>query len=81
MVVRRHEIVCGSPARLGDELEITTWASDAARASAIRHYVIAGADGAEVARFRSHYVWVDVATMRPVRIPADFMADFSANFS
>ncbi len=80
MLVRRHQISCPGIARLGDELEIATWASDLGRASAIRHYVITR-EGDAVARFRSHYVWVDADTMRPIRIPEQFLADFSPNFS
>jgi acyl-CoA thioester hydrolase len=80
MVVRRHEITYARPAGLGDELVITTWASDLARASAIRHYLMTR-DGVTVASFRSHYVWVHAETMRPIRIPGDFLEDFSPNFA
>ncbi len=80
IVLRRHQILYGRPAGLGDELEITTWASDRTRVSAIRHYLLRAA-GRHVARFRSHYVWVDNESMKPIRIPADFLSDFSANFS
>ena len=80
MVLRRHEISYGEPAFLGDELEIRTWASDLRRANATRHYIVT-AGGKHVARFRSQYVWVDVATMRPMRIPGGFLDDFRPNFS
>ena len=46
MVVRRHEIASRGLVRMGDELEIATWASDVGRASAIRHYVMSS--GGEV---------------------------------
>ncbi len=81
VVLRRHQIAYGRPLRLGDAYTITTYASDRSRVSAIRHYFVDHADGAPAARFRSHYVWVDPATMRPIRIPEDFLADFAANFS
>ncbi len=79
MVLRRHQITYGEPARLGDILEIATWASDLKRASAIRHYEMT-TSGRTVARFRSHYVWVDATTRRPTRIPGPFLADFRDNF-
>lgn len=80
IVLRRHQITYGRAAVLGEELDLTTWASDRSRASAIRHYVLE-ASGEPVARFRSHYVWVDAASMRPIRIPAGFLDEFSTNFS
>ena len=80
MVVRRHEIEFPSVLVMGDEITIDTWASDRSRASAIRHYVLTRW-GRVVARLRSHYVWVDATTMRPIRIPEFFLADFEANFS
>jgi YbgC/YbaW family acyl-CoA thioester hydrolase len=80
MVLRRHQILYGQPLSLGDELEITTFASDLRRVTAIRHYLLASG-GKPVARFRSQYVWVDIDTMRPIRIPARFLEDFRPNFS
>ncbi|MFQ5967526.1 MAG: thioesterase family protein [Acidimicrobiia bacterium] len=80
MILRRHQIAYGEPMALGDELEIRTWASDMRRVMAIRHYLIS-AGGKLVARFRSQYVWVDIETYRPIRIPADFISDFRPNFS
>jgi acyl-CoA thioesterase FadM len=32
-----------------------------------------------VARVQTVYVWVDIATGRPIRIPAQFLADFAPN--
>ncbi len=80
MVLRSHDIAYGDLPSLGDELTVTTWASDATRISAVRHYLFT-AGAAVVARFASRYVWVDAATMRPIRIPADFLADFAENFA
>ncbi len=81
VVLRRHQIAYGRPLRLGDPYTITTYASDRTRLSAVRHYLVDHADGAPASRFRSHYVWVDPSTMRPVRIPPPFLADFAENFS
>ncbi len=81
MVLRRHRIEYGRPLGLGDPYTITTYASDRTRVSAVRHYLVDHRDGAAAARFRSHYVWVDPVTMRPIRIPGAFLADFAVNFT
>lgn len=80
IVLRRHQIAYAESVRLGDELEIRTWASDLKRAMAVRHYLLAS-EGKEVARFRSQYVWIDISSRRPIRIPASFLEDFRPNFS
>ncbi len=82
IVLRRHEIELGVPLGLGDEVEIETWASNPRRSTAIRHYLLRRmSDNAQVARFRSLYVWINLATGRPIRIPKDFLEAFAANFS
>jgi acyl-CoA thioester hydrolase len=78
--IRRHQIQYQQPARLDDELEIATWASEVRRSTAIRHYTLHRlGDGDLVARVHSLGVWIDLATGRPVRIPAEFIADFAPN--
>jgi acyl-CoA thioester hydrolase len=82
IVARRYRIEYRQPAVLDDELEIATWVSDAKRATAVRHYTIRRVvDGELLARAHVLWVWVDLATGRPIRIPADFIADFGPNFS
>jgi acyl-CoA thioester hydrolase len=82
IVLRRHEIELGTPLTLDDEVEIATWASDRRRFSAIRHYLLRRVgDGGIVARFRSLYVWVNVTSGRPLRIPRDFLTSFAPNFA
>lgn len=80
MILRRHQILFEKRLALGDDLTVESWASDLRRASAIRHYLFS-TRSEPVARFRSRYVWADVDTMRPIRIPDDFLADFRANFA
>jgi acyl-CoA thioester hydrolase len=61
-------------------LELATWVSDIGRTSAVRHYTITRvADSATIARAHVLWVWVDLATGRPTRIPPDFAADFAPN--
>jgi len=79
IVLRRHEIDVGVAPGFGVEVDVATWATDARGATAVRHYVLTAA-GDVVARFRSLYVWVDLASGRPIRIPQPFLADFAGNF-
>jgi acyl-CoA thioester hydrolase len=80
ILARRHHIEYRQPAAYGDELAITTWASAMRAASGTRHYQITRASGdGLVARVHSQYVWVDRRTLKPIRIPADFLADFAPN--
>jgi len=77
---RTHRIEYLQPAVFGDELEIATWAFDLKRATGTRHYLITRvADGARLARVNSLYVWVDRATLKPMRIPPAVIANFAPN--
>ncbi len=80
ILIRKHRIEYLSPARLGDLLEISTWASDVRRSTATRHYCLRQASSGEVvARVDSLGVWVDLAAGRPIRIPPGFMHSFAPN--
>ena len=82
MVLRQHQIEYLQPALLGDEIEIATWVSEVKRASAIRHYLLTRvADGVRLARVNTMAVWVDLATGRPIRIPAQFAIDLAPNIA
>jgi len=78
--LRKHQVQYLQPALLGDELELSTWAYDIKRSTATRAYAIRRAgDGVLLAQVHSLGVWVDLATGRPIRIPADLLADFAPN--
>jgi acyl-CoA thioester hydrolase len=80
IVARRYRIEYQQPALFGDELTVATWYSDARRSSAIRHYTITRPrDGALIARARAVWVWVDLASGRPIRIPDEFITAFAPN--
>lgn len=80
LVARRHRIEYRIPALLGDELELSTWVSGVRSASATRHYTITRpADDLLLARVLTVWVWVDIKTGQPIRIPAHFIADFAPN--
>lgn len=64
-------------ATYGDSLEVTTWVSDMKRVTSNREYKITRAsDGAQVARARVNWVYIDLKTGQPSRIPKEFERDF-----
>jgi acyl-CoA thioester hydrolase len=80
IVARHYRIEYKQPALMDDELEIATWVSDVKRATAVRHYVVSRvADGQLLAHARALWVWVHVETGKPIRIPANFLADMADN--
>jgi acyl-CoA thioester hydrolase len=81
IVVRKLWLHYQQPAVLDDELEIATWAYGARRVTAQRAYTIRRArDGALLMQAHGQYVWVDLATGQPIRIPEKFLAAFAPNF-
>lgn len=71
-VVRRHEIDYLSSAYLEEELLLYTWPSGIKRVAAERsHELQRPSDGAVVARGMNVWVWVDMASGKPTRIPPD----------
>ncbi|MBN1680310.1 MAG: acyl-CoA thioesterase [Anaerolineae bacterium] len=82
LVARRCRIEYRQPATLDDDLTLSTWFSDPHHTSAVRHYTITReSDNALLVRAHTRWVWVDLATARPIRIPAEFLDDFSPNFA
>jgi acyl-CoA thioester hydrolase len=82
IIARSLRIQYECPARLDDELEIATWVSDVRRATAVRHYtILRRSDGRLLTRARALWVWVDLDTGRPIRIPNSFLSDLSANIT
>lgn len=80
IVARRYRIDYRQAAVLDDELLVTTWVADVKRATAVRHYTITRAsDEALIVRAYALWVWVDLITGKPIRIPAEFMASFDGH--
>lgn len=80
IVARRYRIEYRQQALLDDELEVATWISDVKRATAVRHYTIRRMAGGELlTRAWALWVWVDVESGRPMRIPEQFAIDFAPN--
>ena len=80
IIARRYRIEYKQPALMDDELEIATWVSDMKRATAVRHYAVSRiSDGQLLARVRVLWVWVDLKTGKPIRIPSGFKKDLAGN--
>lgn len=80
IVARQHHLEYVGQARLDDDLRVETWVSNVQRSSAIRHYrLVRGDDGALICRGRTQWVWVDLQTGRPQRIPEVFFVDFEGH--
>jgi acyl-CoA thioester hydrolase len=81
-LARRHQIDYRLPAFLGDELKVGTWISEMGRSTAIRNYVIIRPEDERVlARVSSKYVWINLDSGKPVRIPAEMREDFRENIA
>jgi acyl-CoA thioester hydrolase len=80
IVARRYRIEYREPAVMDDELEVTSYLADVKRATAVRHNEIRRvSDDTVLARAYALWVFVDLATGRPRRIPADFLESFQPN--
>lgn len=82
IIARRYRLEYIEPAVMGDMLTISTWVSDVKRITAVRHNTVHRAeDNKLLARAHVLWVWVELATGRPVRIPVHFLKDFASNIS
>jgi acyl-CoA thioester hydrolase len=76
-VVLRHEIDYLRPARPGDTIRARTWIGEAQAIRYVRHTTIVRDDGTLLARARTLWCPVDLATGRPRRVPPEVRAAFS----
>lgn len=77
-VVRRHEIEYFAPAYEGQCVVVATWPCSMERFTALRrHHIVRISDGVTLARARTTWVFVDTATGRPRRMPAELIAAFN----
>lgn len=82
VVARENHIEYRNPAMLDDELEIATWVAIASRITADRFYTITRrSDNLLLAQARTRWVWVDLKTQRPIRLPENYVADFAPNIA
>jgi acyl-CoA thioester hydrolase len=69
-LVRRLSVRYLAPLTYGDEVEVATWISQMGGVRSLREYELTRTrDGARVARGRAEWVYVDVATGQPTRVP------------
>lgn len=76
-VVLRHEIDYLRPARPGDTVRARTWVGAGESLRYERFTEIVRGDGTVLARGRTLWCPVDIATGRPRRVPPDVRAAFS----
>ena len=77
-VIRRLSVRYHLPASYGDELEVETWISAVRRAGATREYLITRrGDGARVVRARADWIYLDLTTGHPTRLPDEFAEAFA----
>ena len=76
-VVRSHRIEYHRPAFAGDKLQVKTWVADIRRASSLRKYeFVRSADNTVLATGETDWVFIDVRTGRPRRVPNEIFAMF-----
>jgi acyl-CoA thioester hydrolase len=76
-VVRRHEIDYHRSAALGAEITEETWVSELHGARLVRHSRFSlGNSDSLLASARTVWAWVELATMRPKRVPREIVERF-----
>jgi medium-chain acyl-[acyl-carrier-protein] hydrolase len=76
-VIHRMTMLLDAPARLEDELEMTTWASHFTRVRGGREYRIRNlTTGRDVASALAEWVYVDRTSLTPKALPLDIMNGF-----
>jgi acyl-CoA thioester hydrolase len=81
-VARKTRIEYKQPAILGDTVEITTYLSDPRPIRATRHFIIRRqSDQALLAQAYVQWVFVDLNTGRPYRMPAEMLAGFECHIA
>src|SRR5438876_1066785 len=75
-LVRRSTLAVTRPARAGERLAIRTWVEDFRRVRSHRRYAVHGADGTPVLEALTDWVYVDVESGRPRRVPRELETAF-----
>jgi acyl-CoA thioester hydrolase len=78
-VVRSHTITYCQPALAGDSIVVQTWVATMNKVTSLRRYrIVRRADESLLAQAETLWAFVDYATGRPARIPAEIAAAFPA---
>ena len=76
-VVRRHSVVYKRPALLGEDIVAATWIASFASRQCIRRYrFVREFDDAVLVEAETQWVYIDLTSGRPVRIPDELKAVF-----
>jgi acyl-CoA thioester hydrolase len=75
-IIRRSTLDIVHPVTASERLTIRTWVEDFRRVRSHRCYEVGREDGSRVAGARTDWVYVDAASGRPRRIPAELEAAF-----
>ena len=79
-VVRSHKIEYLSPAFAGEEIEVRTWISQIRRVRVHRRYeFIRCSDGKVIAQGETDWIYVHLATGKPLSIPPDILKPLKEN--
>lgn len=70
-LVRRTHVTFLRPAKMGEELQVTTWIRDLGRVRATRAYEVRADDGQLVAKADTDWAFLEASTGKPARIPGD----------
>ena len=81
-MVRRHEVDYLAQAFEGQRIVVATWPGQMRRFRAMRHHQIVRLDdGQTLVRAQTAWVFMDLKTERPTRIPADLIETFLGDHS
>ena len=75
-VVRSHTIEYLRPAMAGDEIIVETHVADMKKVTSTRVYRVSAAPTATLAKAETHWAFVNYATGKPTRIPAEIATAF-----
>ncbi|MEO8285551.1 MAG: thioesterase family protein [Chloroflexota bacterium] len=76
-IIRRMTLLMGTPARLGDRLELSTWLSNVARVRGNREYILDNlTSGGAAATGIAEWVYIDRNKVVPKVIPKEIEVDF-----
>ncbi len=78
-VVRRHELDYLASAILGDEVEVETWICDHSGATTTREYLLKRVSDQKILmKAKTLWVYINLKTGRPLRIPHHLIEAFGA---
>lgn len=75
-VIRRMALALNAPVRIGDCIDIVTWASHFERVRGGREYRVTNAEGTLVASGLAEWVYLERQTLRPLAVPREVAVDF-----